>query len=418
LLRKLDKEARKSISGQKGQLLILADTKELERVIKASTGSNPDKKKLAVALKSAQIHARRLHEAYKSKNTRRYNAIVAKLPEVGLPHTLGVDMFIVDSFAQSITAIKKTMIQSLISSGSILESDAKDLSNNLHRGHGASGNAVSQVQIAASLSSLDEATKKLLLYNLEGSFRMGHLGMDAFSFREIKRLITTGSSIVTKKGKLNANYVSVISFQTNSDNIKDSKHEKAVKAVYRNFISDLNILDMKGSPSLRDKTASLVTDKFKGKKNIKVKAKSVKMKTKTRSKGKGSKAGAKVVLTATALRRRKASAKKDASAATSALGIMVLINKELPDAIKRNMNIPALQNQTGRFSESVEVVNAVTTKQGFPSFGYTYQKYPYQTFEQGFAQGSPERDPRKLIDKSMRQIAAKLAIGRFYTRRL
>jgi len=33
-------------------------------------------------------------------------------------------------------------------------------------------------------------------------------------------------------------------------------------------------------------------------------------------------------------------------------------------------------------------------------------------------QGSIERDPRRLIDKSIREIAAQFAIGRFYTRRL
>ena len=31
---------------------------------------------------------------------------------------------------------------------------------------------------------------------------------------------------------------------------------------------------------------------------------------------------------------------------------------------------------------------------------------------------SSPRDPRKLIDRSIRQVAAELAIGRFYTRRL
>ena len=30
---------------------------------------------------------------------------------------------------------------------------------------------------------------------------------------------------------------------------------------------------------------------------------------------------------------------------------------------------------------------------------------------------TPERDPRILIDKSIREIAAQFAIGRFYTRR-
>jgi hypothetical protein len=45
-------------------------------------------------------------------------------------------------------------------------------------------------------------------------------------------------------------------------------------------------------------------------------------------------------------------------------------------------------------------------------------KNPYQTFEPGFAQGDPNRDPRNVINQSIREIALQLAIGRFYTRRV
>ena len=77
------------------------------------------------------------------------------------------------------------------------------------------------------------------------------------------------------------------------------------------------------------------------------------------------------------------------------------------------MRAPRLVNQTGRFAESVKVTDAVLTPQGFPSIGYTYQRAPYDKFET-----DPNRDPRKLIDKSIREIAAQYAIGRFYTRRV
>ena len=420
LLKKLDAEARKAVSRQRGQLLILADTEELQKVIQVSTGSVPSKGDLALALKEAQIHARRLQESFKSRNKRRYNAIVSKLPEIRLPYTLDKDMFIVSSFSRSITTIKNTMLKTLVRSGAIQESDRADISQNLHKGHGSRGNAVSQVQIATSVSALDDATKKLLVHNLEGAFKRGELGDDSFAYQQIKRLVTEGHNIVTKKGKLNANYVSVIAFQMGSGNIEDSAHEKAVKAVYRKFIGSLteDMLDMKGSPSLKDKTAALVTDKFKGKKNVKVSAKSVKMSTKTKSKGKGSKTGGKVAISAMTLRTRKAKRRATDSAAARPLQMMVMINKELPQTIKANMDLPALQNRTGRFAESVKVVDAVQTRQGFPSFGYTYQKNPYQTFEPGFAQGSPERDPRALISRSIREVAAQFAIGRFYTRRV
>lgn len=93
------------------------------------------------------------------------------------------------------------------------------------------------------------------------------------------------------------------------------------------------------------------------------------------------------------------------------------INARLSMTVIKNMGTPALENRTGRFARSVQVTDITQTSQGFPSIGYTYDKYPYQTFEPGFKQGSTQRDPRKLIDRSIRDIASELLVGRFYTRR-
>ena len=95
-----------------------------------------------------------------------------------------------------------------------------------------------------------------------------------------------------------------------------------------------------------------------------------------------------------------------------------VFNQQLPGVVAKNMIPPALQYQTGRFASSVRVTDITQTAQGFPSVGYTYMRNPYETFEQGNAQGSVQRDPRKLIDKSIREIAVQFAIGRFYTRRV
>ena len=85
------------------------------------------------------------------------------------------------------------------------------------------------------------------------------------------------------------------------------------------------------------------------------------------------------------------------------------------------MNSPALVNRTGRFAESVKITDIVKTRKGYPSIGYTYQRDPYQVFEEGVGTApwaNGKRDPRALIDKSIREIAAGFAIGRFYTRRV
>jgi len=49
---------------------------------------------------------------------------------------------------------------------------------------------------------------------------------------------------------------------------------------------------------------------------------------------------------------------------------------------------------------------------GYPSFVFNYQRDPYEKFEQ-----DADFDPRPLIDQSIRGLAVKHAMGRFYTRR-
>ena len=85
------------------------------------------------------------------------------------------------------------------------------------------------------------------------------------------------------------------------------------------------------------------------------------------------------------------------------------------------MKAPALENRTGRFADSVEVTEIQRTPKGFPSIGYTYQRNPYQVFEDGVGKepsANGERDPCDLIDKSIMEIAANLALAIFLTRRI
>ena len=104
----------------------------------------------------------------------------------------------------------------------------------------------------------------------------------------------------------------------------------------------------------------------------------------------------------------------------SPINLMTLINSKLPQTVLRNMGAPRLENRTGTFASSVRVTDASRTAQGFPSIGYTYQRQPYGVFEasSGSRFASVDRDPRTLIDASIREIAAQLVTGRLYTRRL
>lgn len=101
--------------------------------------------------------------------------------------------------------------------------------------------------------------------------------------------------------------------------------------------------------------------------------------------------------------------------------IVRLINSKLTETIIGNMVVPALQNRTGRFANSAKVVGVDFTKEGFPSFEFEYQRDPYDVFDRALGRApwnTPGRDPKTLIDKSIREIVRELAIGRFYTRRV
>lgn len=118
------------------------------------------------------------------------------------------------------------------------------------------------------------------------------------------------------------------------------------------------------------------------------------------------------------IKRRSVPRAKPKEAQFNQAALLALFNARLPTAIINNMGDPALNNRTGRFAASVRVIDIFQTPKGFPSIGYTYRKSPYSTFEQGGKQGSIELDPRRLIDKTIREIAAEQAMGRLFTRRL
>jgi len=193
------------------------------------------------------------------------------------------------------------------------------------------------------------------------------------------------------------------------------------------------IENLSGSDTPREKyikkTRQEVLEPFKNLKNVKVSAKDLKINDTSSSGNKNSKAKAKkaarskkrigrAALPAVARMRRKKAA--DRSAARQPLELLGIFNQRLPETVKKNMQEPALVNRTGTFADSVQVTEIQRTPQGFPSIGYTYKRNPYDIFEVGSGnpRATPERDPRILIDKSIREIAAQFAIGRFYTRRV
>lgn len=95
----------------------------------------------------------------------------------------------------------------------------------------------------------------------------------------------------------------------------------------------------------------------------------------------------------------------------SLANLQQLINDNLERVISGNMGSGGetriLNYKTGRFAASARVERMSESRAGMITAFYSYMKNPYQTFEPGYKQGSPQtRDPKLLIAKSIREIAA------------
>tara|TARA_A100001011_G_scaffold197845_1_gene206156 strand:- start:155 stop:1537 length:1383 start_codon:yes stop_codon:yes gene_type:complete len=182
----------------------------------------------------------------------------------------------------------------------------------------------------------------------------------------------------------------------------DSFEDRGRKKVLKKIIDEFNKVDgvtISLSDDIKFKKSSPQPSKLERKSNVK----------------RGKQDSVAFVPKVASKRKRSKKAQTD-----SPLKLMALINAKLPQTVAKNMGAPRLENRTGRFAGSARVTEIQATPQGYPSIGYTYEKNPYSVFENtsGTRFASVERDPRGLIDLSIREIAQQMAIGRFYTRRV
>lgn len=95
----------------------------------------------------------------------------------------------------------------------------------------------------------------------------------------------------------------------------------------------------------------------------------------------------------------------------SLTSLQSLLDSVLVDRVKQNMGTgdrrDILNLRSGRFAESVKVERLSQSREGMITAFYTYMKNPYATFSIGGKQESPKsRDPKLLIAKSIRDVAA------------
>ncbi len=95
----------------------------------------------------------------------------------------------------------------------------------------------------------------------------------------------------------------------------------------------------------------------------------------------------------------------------SLTSLQSLLNASLAQKIKENMGDGSrrdiLNLRSGRLAESAKVERLSESRAGMITAFYTYMKNPYATFSDGGRQQYPRsRDPKLLISKSIREIAA------------
>ncbi len=222
------------------------------------------------------------------------------------------------------------------------------------------------------------------------------------------------------------------------DNKSAGNKAKRKKKVFLQACTDTanrlgsKIGSIKGSDSILDRNRKIIikeiAKKFKKRKGVVVRTENTKLKT---SKGSATKkignpkfkAGKTItggVVNGLVRKARRKSKKQPMPPKMALANILGVINDKLPERVAANMGSPGLENRTGRFAQSVRATDVTQTPQGFPSIGYTYMKDRYGVYEStsGTRFADADRDPRPLIDQSIREIAAGFALGRLYTRRL
>jgi len=346
----------------------------------------------------------------------------------------GDEVWVVSGFESAKTSKFKTankgndvasIISKFIKQETGKEIKASDISAKMQLGHGERGVAASEFGL---IRAVEEAAEE---YNLS-----------AYEKRKLKKVIIAQRekhNLETKvnhnqvwdarKGTFKKNFRFILSYQDAKMNADDALKEKNA------FTDTLQEWDIIGTKTSTDTLEGFENFFFH---SVKPKTKSKKVRTSRTTREKiQEKSSAKVVSKQKETSHKKYSVARGLDIATlkqagvrrktpkkgvgsTPVQLVALINKKLPETVRKNMGAPALENRSGRFANSVKVHDVIRTKQDFLSFGYNYDKNPYQVFEVGSSGNwsSTQRDPRRLIDRSIREVAAEFALGRFYTRRL
>src|SRR5210317_788085 len=401
---------------------------------------------------------RSMDKRFRAKNSERHAELFEKINDISFKKKAGItsqsNVYIIGNYealasSKSKGALRKGLIEvykkyfndadddtigRMVGGAASKGSKAEDLTG-YQLGHGEIGAPVSGLTAGqVKQSALDDPT-----LSKEQKERLVKIFEDP-KFANLKLHIDHTNNF-TKDGKLTKNYVLIISLQSAKANQADAtqfdkktgalSEAKAIAAFEKDLKDIRKLVEGESSTPIAEMLrqsilASMTKSPF---------VKGDKTKETFREKSKATRPGkfkytpppsniVKVGSLMDGVKRADVQGKRGSSKGRKNVNPMQLlkqINARLPEKVAKNMEPPALENRTGRFAASTRAVNVDRTAKGFPSISYTYQKNPYQIYETSTGKrpwSSLERDPRTLIDRSIREIAVELQLGRFYTRRV
>ena len=213
------------------------------------------------------------------------------------------------------------------------------------------------------------------------------------------------------------------------DNVEIKIVERIMKGTEKNAF---RLVEMKGSPSFLDKVdveakrrvvanffqhKTTPNMKYKVNKRIYAEANKTKLRKGQAKTSKALKGIGVRIAGGTSLpkgKTKRATSKVEAKAGQNPLALKNMLNQVLPVAIAANMTSPALNYRTGRFANSVRVDNVTQgPRGGNKMIEASYMTNPYETFAPGGDKYTPQRNPEKLITRTLRQVAAGVIGSKF-----
>jgi arsenate reductase-like glutaredoxin family protein len=192
----------------------------------------------------------------------------------------------------------------------------------------------------------------------------------------------------------------------------DPKLQQKLAKILQNQQVFETMITTEGSPSVVQHLATLMANTITGKTTkqsrstvklrepAKISGSTLKTKPKVKPKGRAAKP-----------KFKEPQLKLGKTSTSSLIGLQNLINSQLQNVISANMgdgnSRSVLNYRTGRLASSAKVEGISESRAGMITAFYSYMKNPYATFSEGGKQSSPRsRDPKLLISKSIREIAA------------